>query len=160
MKKINIFNTLRHFLNVLLLLLMLVGVNTNVWGAWSGSGSAASGSGTTWYAVTGGRLQANGDHQGPQYSSSITLPCPGAVLTFIGNTDANATYEHYITAQYSTDNSNWTDIGNRITVKSKNGNVGSGNISLPENAKYIRIKRTASKYSAYKEWRKMDLMVR
>ena len=33
MKKINIFNTLRHFLNVLLLLLLLVGVNTNVWGA-------------------------------------------------------------------------------------------------------------------------------
>ena len=33
MKKINIFNTLRHFLNVLLLLLMLVGINTNVWAA-------------------------------------------------------------------------------------------------------------------------------
>lgn len=33
MKKINIFNTLRHFLNVLLLLLLLVGVNTTAWGA-------------------------------------------------------------------------------------------------------------------------------
>ena len=32
MKKINIFNTLGHFLNVLLLLLLLVGVNTNAWG--------------------------------------------------------------------------------------------------------------------------------
>ena len=32
MKKMNIFNTLRHFLNVLLLLLLLVGVNTTAWG--------------------------------------------------------------------------------------------------------------------------------
>ena len=135
------------------LMLLLGGFSTRAWGAWTNpaSGNAASGSGTTWYAVTGGSLKAaysltNGGSQGPQYSSSITLPCPGATLTFVGNTDANASKNHYIQAQYSTNNSSWTDVGSKITVKNKSGNVSSGSISLPENAKYIRIKRTADKY--------------
>ena len=139
------------------LMLLLGGFSTRVLGAWTNpaSGNAASGSGTTWYAVKDATKTAAyvnwTSGSGPHYSGSIQLPCPGATLTFVGNTNSNASYDHYIQAQYSADNNNWTDLGSALTVKRTNTNAGSGNLSLPENAKYIRFKRTGSRASCTKD---------
>lgn len=150
MTHFNFNQSLTNFVNnlkglfILSLALTTFGVG-NVWGAWSGSGQGTNVSGV-WYAAYNQSLTAEykafgGGAKGPQYSGSITLSAPGAAFSYVGNTSADASKNHYITPQWSTDNSSWSD-GNRITVTKKSGNVsGSGTVAV--NAKYFRIKRTA-----------------
>ncbi len=116
MKKINIFDTLRHFLNVLLLLLLLVGINTQAWALRYGKAIAHSSptqGGWVWVTKTNGNAPSSWDRTDDESSdyngktSTYTFP-----FYYYANPQTNYTFKGWASSSntnttVSTTQSNW-----------------------------------------------------